>query len=150
MAKNDNIYTVLKQKKEGIRMKKMDKYVCMSVKTTRASKNQFSKMIITQQLKQQHFLANLIVWASLNDRYVKLAYRWFKRVQSQGQLFDTCISTPRIRRFEREAFKSKIESLGLGYTQREILIGLIQMVVKKPKLVNEIAISRADEFNKKD
>ena len=150
MAKNDNIYTVLKQKKESIRMKKMDKYICMSVKTTRASKNQFSKMIITQQLKQQHFLANLIVWVSLNDRYVKLAYRWFQRVQSQCQPFDTCISTPRIRRFEREAFKSKIEGLGLGYTQREILIGLIQMIAKKPKLINEIATFRVDEFNKKD
>jgi len=94
-------------------------------------------------------LANLIVWGSLDDDRIRSAYRRFRRINARGQLYDTCISTPRVKRFERNIFKFKVLGLGLGYKNREILIGLIQMVVSKPKLLDEIATFRADEFTKK-
>lgn len=129
-------------------MSEMDEYVSMSVLIPKRCKERFSQVIAGRGLKQQHLLANLIVWGSLDDR-IRSAYRRFRRINARGQLYDTCISTPRVKRFERNIFKFKVLGLGLGYKNREILIGLIQMVVSKPKLLDEIATFRADEFTKK-
>jgi hypothetical protein len=122
-------------------------YVSISVVIPQESKDNFSKMVIANGFKQQHFLANLIVWVSMDEERIKLAHWWYRKVNRRGQPYVACVSTPRLRSSERENFKSVVNSI--GYKQREILIGAVEMVLSKDRLVHRIAHFR-DDFYKKE
>ncbi len=124
----------------------IEEYVSISALITQKSKDNFSKMVISNGFKQQHFLANLVVWVSMDEERIKLAHWWYRKVNRRGQPYTSCVSTPRLRRSERETFKSAVNRI--GYKQREILIGAVEMVLSKDRWIHRIAHFRDDEYKK--